>query len=66
MVLRRVDRLVVGWRDMRKKMAKFGGLESRNRGHKAELIEVKLCRTLYRNYIEIGRTNIPSSGGDFL
>jgi len=39
---------------MRKKiMAKFGALESRNRGHKAELIEVKLCRTLYRNYIEI-------------
>ena len=53
-VLRRVDRLVVGWRDMRKKiMAKSGALESRNRGHKAELIEVNLCRTLYRNYIEI-------------
>lgn len=47
MVLRRVDRLVLGWRDMRKKiMAKFGVLESRNRGDKAELIEeVKLCRT---------------------
>lgn len=47
MVLRRVDRPVVGWRDMRKKiMAKFGVLESRNRGDKAELIEeVKLCRT---------------------
>lgn len=47
MVLRRVDRLVVGWRDMRTKiMAKFGVLGSRNKGDKAELVgEVKSCRT---------------------
>lgn len=50
MVLRRADRLVVDWRDMRTKiMAKFGVLGSRNKGDKGDMTElvgeVKLCRT---------------------